>query len=107
MPDGRTIERRRHRRHPLATSVTFHHGPSHRQFPARCVDVSAGGVKLHVPAATPVRPGQPIRLRVDGVYRPEFASLANQELPATIVRVDRIAMVRTGHLAVGVRFDEA
>ena len=35
-----TADRRAHTRYPLATSVEFHHGPSQRNFPARCVDIS-------------------------------------------------------------------
>ncbi|MFW6132658.1 MAG: PilZ domain-containing protein [Planctomycetota bacterium] len=105
MPDAQSTERRRHPRHPLVAGVMFRHGPTRRQFPARCADISQGGLKMYVPASTPVQPGQPVRVRVDGVYRPELSRLAHGAVAGTVVRVDRMAMMRTGHLAVGVRFD--
>ena len=100
-------ERRRHPRHPLATSVEIFHGLSQRAFPGRCADISAGGLKMYVPAATPVQPGHPIRLSIAAVSRPEFAGLGDGPVEATIVRVDRDALLKTGHLAVGVRFASA
>ncbi len=99
-----STERRVHPRHPLLTSVQVFHGPSQRDFPGRCVDISAGGMCMYVPAATPIQPGQPIRLTVGSVSRPEFAGLSEKPIDATIVRVDRDALLKTGHLAVGVRF---
>ncbi|HUU30803.1 MAG TPA: PilZ domain-containing protein [Phycisphaerae bacterium] len=100
-------ERRTHPRYPLATGVEFYHGPSQRQFPGRCSNISLGGLKMYVPAATPVRPGQPIRLSIGAVRRPEFSRLGAGPVEATIVRVDRQAMIDEGDLAVGVRFAQA
>lgn len=100
-------ERRKHQRYPLATSVEFHHGPSQRSFPARCVDISAGGMLMYVPAATPVQPGHPVQVTIGSVSRPEFAGLSERPVDATIVRVDRQALLSAGHLAVGLRFAHA
>jgi len=100
-------DRRRHPRYPLATSVQFYHGPSQRDFPGRCANISLTGIKMYVPAATPVQPGQPIRLSLAGVPGPEFARLGRGPMDATIVRVDRRAMIDEGDLAVGVRFAQA
>jgi len=100
-------DRRRHPRYPLATSVQFYHGPSQRDFPGRCANISISGMKMYVPAATPVQPGQPIRLSLGSVGRPEFSRLGRGPLDATIVRVDRKALIDEGDLAVGVRFAEA
>ena len=97
-------DRRRHRRYPLPTSVQFYHGPTQRELPGRCVDISSGGMLMYVPASSPVRPGQPLRLTVGSVNRPEFAGLSESPIEATIVRVDRNALLKAGHLAVGVRF---
>lgn len=97
-------ERRKHPRHPLATRVDVFHGPSQRAFPGRCVNISTGGLMMYVPAATPVQPGHPIRLTLGFVGRPEFAGLGDGPVDATIVRVDRDALLTSGHLAVGVRF---
>ena len=97
-------ERRQHPRHPLATSIQFHHGPTGRDFPGRCVNISEGGMLMHAPVSVPVQPGQPIRLALGGVSRPEFAGLGDKPTDATVVRVDRGKMLAGGHVAVGVRF---
>ena len=97
-------ERRQHQRYPVATSVQFYHGPSQRDFPGRCCDISAGGMLMHVPATTPIQPGHTLRLSMSALPRPEFAKIAGQPLQATVVRVDRQSLVTTGHVAVGVRF---
>jgi len=104
MAETEPTEQRMHPRYPLATSVEFFHGPSQREFPARCANISLGGLKMYVPVATPVRPGQAIRLAISGLSRPEFARLGTGPVHATIVRVDRQAMIAEGDLAVGVRF---
>lgn len=59
---------------------------------------------MYVPVGTPVAPGQPIRVTLGGHSRPEFAGLNGRPVEATIVRVDRQAMLSVGHLPVGVRF---
>ncbi len=107
MAEQALVERRQHPRHPLATSVQFYHGPSQRDFPGRCTNISHGGLLMYVPAVSPVQPGQPIRLTVGGISRPEFAGLSERPIDATIVRVDRGVLLRSGHLAVGVRFANA
>ncbi len=107
MTPAPAAERRMHARHPLATSVRFYHGPSQRDFPARCVNISLGGVKMSVPASAPVQPGQPVRLSLAGLSRPEFAGLRDKPLDGTIVRVDRRALIQDGNLAIGIRFAQA
>lgn len=104
MGHGQETDRRRHARYPLNTRVGFYHAPTQREFPARCANISQSGMMMYVPAATPVQPGQPIRVSVDAVYRPELAGLSGEPIDGTVVRVDRMAMMRSGHLAVGVRF---
>jgi len=100
-------ERRAYPRYPLATSIELYHGPTQRDFPARCANISHGGMLLAVPATVPVRAGQPVRLHIGAVGRPEFAVFGERPVDGTIVRVERAALPRTGHLAVGVRFSEA
>ncbi len=97
-------EKRTHPRYPLATSVQFYHGPSQRDFPGRCADISHGGMLMYVPSTVPVQPGQPIRLSVGSVSRPEFAMFSEKPVDATIVRVDRGTFISEGNIAVGVRF---
>jgi hypothetical protein len=72
----------------MATRVEFYHGPSGRIFPGRTVNLSSGGVLMHIPAGIPVQIGQPIRLAVGCVNRPEFAGLSERPVDATVVRVD-------------------
>jgi len=104
MAPAPVADRRQHARYPLATSVQFHHSPSRRDIPGRCADISRSGMKMYVPAATPVRPGDPIQVTLGSTGRPEFSALADGPVPASIVRVDRNALLASGHLAVGVRF---
>ena len=61
---------------------------------------------MYVPAATPVKIGQAIRLAISGVAPPDLAGLAGADLAATIRRVDRHALINVGHLAIGVEFDQ-
>ena len=104
MSDASTIDRRRHARHPLPTSVQFFHGMSQREFPGRCVDISQSGMMMYVPATTPVKSGDTLRLTLGNVGRPEFADLDHQPCEASVVRVDRKSILLTGHLGLGLRF---
>ena len=97
-------ERRMYPRYPLPTSVQFHHGPSRRDFPARCANISEGGMLMYVPVTSPVQPGHPISVTIGSVSRPEFAALSERPVDATIVRVDREALLEEAHLAVALRF---
>ena len=100
-------DRRRHPRHPLATTVEFFHGPSRRKYPARSVDISDGGMLMYIPVGVPVAQGQPIQVTIGSHGRPELAELSNRPLDATVVRVDRRKMLDLGHLPVGIRFAAA
>jgi hypothetical protein len=62
---------------------------------------------MYLPATTPVQPGHPIRLTLGAVSRPEFAGLGARPIDGTIVRVDRDALIKTGRLAVGIKFAQA
>jgi len=88
----------------MATTVQFYHGPSRREYPARSVDISHGGMLMYVPASVPVSRGQPIRLTIGSTARPELAGLGDKPLDGTIVRVDRQKMLQLGHVPVGIRF---
>ena len=104
MPPAPAIERRKHARHPLPTRVQFHHEASRRDFPARCVDISGGGMLMFVPTAAPLKAGDSLRLTLGAVSRPEFSELGDGPMDASVVRVDRQALLRAGQLAVAVRF---
>jgi hypothetical protein len=107
MSDMPKTERRAHERFAQAAAAQLHHDPSGRDFPGRCIDVSQGGLRMYIPAATPVRPGQLVQLTLSGVTEPALAGLGDKPLRATIVRVDRRDMPSTGQLAVGVKFTPA
>ena len=107
MIDRPVKERRVSPRYQLAAGVQFFHGPSRRDLPGRCVDISSSGLLMYVPAASPVRPGQAIRLTIGAISLPELAGLSGSPIEGTIVRVDRRALLAEGHLAVGVRFAQA
>jgi len=62
---------------------------------------------MYVPVATPVKVGQPLRLSVGSVNRPEFAALSKGPVAGAIVRVDRHCLLEEGYVAVGLRFTEA
>lgn len=59
---------------------------------------------MYVPAATPVQPGQSVRLQVAGVAMPEISHLAQKPVEATVVRVDRQSLIANGQLGIGLRF---
>jgi len=103
MTDSVSFERRTHKRHPLSTGVAFYHGPTQKDFPGRCVNVSSSGMLMYVPPNVPVQVGHPIRLATGSVPRPEFAGLGGKPVDATITRVDRGEYL-SGQLGVAVRF---
>ena len=107
MTEQPVVERRKHQRYPLSTSVEFHHGPSQRDFLGRCVDVSSGGMRMYVPPNAPVQAGHPISVNAGSVNRPELGLVGDEPVSATITRVERTGLVPEGNLAVGVRFSVA
>jgi len=104
MPSAPPAERRKHPRHTLNTGLHFLHEPSRRRLPGRCENISRGGLKMYVPAGTPVKAGDSIQVSLSAPGRPEFSALGDKPLNASVVRVERQALLSTGHLAVGVRF---
>ena len=82
----------------------FYHEPTKRDMPGRCEDISDGGLKMFVPARTPVKAGDSLQVRVGAMDRPEFALLSDRPVDASVVRVDRQAFLTRGDVAVGVKF---
>jgi len=62
---------------------------------------------MYVPATTPVKAGDSLRVTLGSVARPEFAELNYHPMDAAIVRVDRKPLTSLGQLAIGVRFMQA
>ena len=92
-------ERRRHPRQASRASLTLRHAASRREYPARCVDVSDGGLLAAVPITMPVRIAHEV----------EVSSFESQALPqpmqrAVVVRVERERLLGQGQLAVALRF---
>ena len=98
------IERREHPRFKLVAKVEFHHEPTDRDFPAKSVDISAGGMMMYLPATVPVQTGQLINVTVGSLDNPEFAGL-DETIYGTITRVDREPLLATGNIAISVQFD--
>ena len=94
------VEQRKHPSRPLPVRVEFHHDASGRDFPARCVDASRGGLLVYVPAATPVKAGDSLRVALSDA--PD--EVGEGPLDATAIRVDRNQLLTAGHIAVGMEF---
>ena len=97
-------DRRKHQRQPLAIPVQFHHDPTGKDLPGRCVDISQGGMRMYVPANTPVKSGQEILICLGDISAQGLAQLSKQRLAARVVHVNRYTLISTGQLAVGVEF---
>lgn len=85
-------------------TIQFYHGQSMREYPARTVNISNGGMLMYVPISAPVAPGHTIRINLGSQSRPEFSGLGGEPCDATIVRVERKEITDVGYLPVGVRF---
>ncbi|SRR5690554_172120 len=97
-------ERRKHPREKIEAPLRFYHATVEREFPARCIDVSGGGIGVAIPPTTPVKPGQNVRvLRASGK---DVSSLflADDTIEATVARVDRGGLTTSGQLVVGLAF---
>jgi len=100
-----SVDRRRHVRVPLSAALTFRHAPTDREFPARGVDVSQGGLLMYAPATAPLQAGHRLRISIGQRDKPSAAPFAGRTVNGTVVRVDRHAFIEMGHVSVGVAFD--
>lgn len=99
MPTPPAAERRRHVRSKQTIQLRFLHAAARREFPAQSLDISAGGMCMHVPATAPVQVGQDIQ-----VYLPSPAADEARHVAARIVRVNRQSLLDTGNLTIGIAF---
>lgn len=99
-----TNERRRSLRKARSVYFRFVHKESHREFPARTVDISCSGMLISAPARSPLKVGQGVILKLTPRHSPKRHIARN--LPAKVVRVDHDALLTTGHLKVGLAFEE-
>ena len=100
MPSPPDTERRKHARYPLSTGLHFYHEPTKRDVPARCENISQGGLKMFVPVRTPVKAGDSLRVALSDA--PD--EVGEGPLDATAIRVDRNQLLTAGHIAVGMEF---
>ncbi len=101
-------ERRRHTRYSYSTNLRFRREDG-RALPARCVDISSGGMLLNVLSYQDLYAGQTISLDLDSddvldtfpdVYLP-----SSHVLQATIVRIERGRLSSNGYMSIAVEFD--
>lgn len=106
MTQTSSAERRAHPRRDVWAAVRFYHPSSGRQLPARSLNVSRGGMWMHVPADAPLREGETIRLEeLPGPQGGRYTPAEGQPpLEATVLRVDRRELLTSGRVAVGVQF---
>ena len=98
-------DRRRHARSKIAAPVKFYHASANKGYPARCIDVSPGGMGMVVSPVAPIKAGQHVQ-----VIAPEAQSLAEQlppgdKIDATVARVERGALPTGGQVVVGLKID--
>lgn len=109
MIDAPSAERRQHRRIPRVVNVEIEHPIAGCNIPARTLDISDGGMLISVPPSAPVASGQAVSIRAsqDSLPRlPKASDPSSREtLEATIVRVDRNALLANGQLQVGIRLE--
>ena len=99
-------ERRRHPREKLEVPLRFYHASAQREFPARCIDVSGGGMRVTIPVTTPLSTGQQVQvLRASG-KDVQSLFLLDDKIDATVARIDRGGLTTTGQLVVGLKFQE-
>ena len=97
-------ERRLHPRIPVAAGLRIYHPVAGREFPARAMDISPGGMCLRLPATAPVKEGQDLRLmQFNDEILGRFLS-HDTTVAATVVRVDRTDVPRLGQVVLGVKF---
>ena len=128
MSQSNTAERRTHPRRAAQAGIRFYHLASRRELPARMLDLSRGGLSMLVPPSAPIREGESIRilsLPPVGSYEPQGGGPAGdlgtaggpfgdagprdleRPLDATVLRVDRAALLTTGQVRLAIRFREA
>ena len=104
MSQASASDRRRSPRRGLAAGVTLSHQPTGRDWSARGVDISEGGMLLYISAKAPVAPGQRVELVIDERRQGQYVGLAGRAIQATIVHVEREQLPRLGYIPVGVSF---
>ena len=101
------VEQRKNARTQLSWPVSVWLPQAGRFFNGTSANVSKSGVLIHLPVTTPVRCGNVVELNF-----PRTARLAREKgcyariKAGKVVRVDRTSLLKNGHLAVAVQFQQ-
>jgi len=98
------LDRRKHARKAVEATARLAHDTSGRGFRCRCVDISAGGARLLVPAAAPLRAGHAIHLQGAEALAEYVGARPADVLAATVVRVTRRDLPADGDITVAVQW---
>jgi hypothetical protein len=77
---------------------------THKYFGGRTEDISATGLRIELPLATPVRPGRVVNVHVGLNDRGESLANRRQMIPAKVVWVTRSTDLARGKLTAGIEF---
>jgi hypothetical protein len=77
---------------------------THRYFGGQTEDLSATGLRIELPLATPVRPGKLLNVHVGLGEHGESLANRRKMIPARVVWVSRSPDLATGRLMAGVEF---
>jgi hypothetical protein len=86
-------------------NLRFHHVLSDRDFPARTVDVSDGGLLMQIPATAPLQEGHVLRFPVGEQGLADVTRDDGATMEAKVIRVEHNQLLQTGKLSVGVEFE--
>jgi hypothetical protein len=101
---GLGSERRRGLRIRQHRPIKIFEPTTHRYFGGRTEDLSATGLRIELPLATPVRPGKLVNVHVGLSDRGESLANRRQMIPARIVWVQRGMDLASGRLTAGIEF---
>ena len=97
-------ERRRGLRIRQHRPIKIFEPTTHRYFGGRTEDLSATGLRIELPLATPVRAGKLVNVHVGLSENGESLANRRKMIPARVVWVSRTPDLATGRLTAGVEF---
>ena len=101
---GLGSERRRGLRIRQHRPIKIFEPTTHRYFGGQTEDLSATGLRIELPLATPVRPGKLLNVHVGLGEHGESLANRRKMIPARVVWVSRSPDLATGRLMAGVEF---
>jgi hypothetical protein len=101
---GIGAERRRGLRVRQSRPIKIFEPTTHKYFGGQTRDVSATGLRIELPLATPLRPGRVVNVHVGLSDRGEALANRRQMIPAKVVWIDRPADLARGRCTAGIEF---